>query len=122
VTVRPATWDDLERAAGLLGARTAGGSPTPGAQLELLRAEWKLASFEVGRDNVVASALHRLLDDAYRGWGRNYVPMAHDDWVRWMTGDVEFDPAVWWLAERDGVLAGCALHWSSGWLKDLAVA
>ena len=32
-----------------------------------------------------------------------------DDWVDWMTGDAEFDPAVWWLAERDGELAGCAL-------------
>ncbi len=38
-----------------------------------------------------------------------------------MTGDPEFDPDVWWLAERDGTLVGCALHWSSGWLKDLAV-
>ena len=36
---------------------------------------------------------------------------AHDDWLRWMTGDIEFDPTVWWLAERDGALAGCALHW-----------
>ena len=38
-----------------------------------------------------------------------------------MTGDAEFDPAVWFLAERDGSLVGCALHWSSGWLKDVAV-
>jgi ribosomal protein S18 acetylase RimI-like enzyme len=38
-----------------------------------------------------------------------------------MTEDEEFDASVWWLAERDGALAGCALHWSSGWLKDLAV-
>ena len=38
-----------------------------------------------------------------------------------MTGDAEFDPAVWFLAERDETLVGCALHWSSGWLKDVAV-
>ena len=40
-----------------------------------------------------AEAVHRLLDEAYRAWDGHYVPMAHDDWVRWMTGDVEFDPS-----------------------------
>jgi ribosomal protein S18 acetylase RimI-like enzyme len=69
-----------------------------------------------------APAVHGLLDEAYRGWDRHYAPMAHDDWVRWMTGDIEFDASVWWLATRSGGLAGCALHWSSGWLKDLAVS
>jgi ribosomal protein S18 acetylase RimI-like enzyme len=68
-----------------------------------------------------AEAVHRLLDEAYRGWDVAYEPLPHDDWVTAMTGDAEFDPTVWWLAERDDVLAGCALHWSSGWLKDLAV-
>ena len=48
-------------------------------------------------------------------------PLAHDDWLRWMTGDPDFDPTVWWLAERDGELVGCALHWRTGLLKDLAV-
>jgi mycothiol synthase len=38
-----------------------------------------------------------------------------------MTGDPEFDPDVWWLAERDGALVGCALHWTSRWLKDVGV-
>jgi len=68
-----------------------------------------------------AVAVHRLLDDAYGGWDPRYAPMTDDDWVRWMTGDIEFDPTVWWLAERDGALVGCALHWNSGWLKDIAV-
>jgi ribosomal protein S18 acetylase RimI-like enzyme len=68
-----------------------------------------------------ASPVHALLDEAYRGWDAHYVPLSHDDWVPLMTGDIEFDPTVWWLAERDGGLAGCALWWSSGWLKDLAV-
>jgi ribosomal protein S18 acetylase RimI-like enzyme len=62
-----------------------------------------------------------LLDEAYRGWDAGYVPLAHEDWLRAMTGDAEYDPTVWWLAERDGVLAGCALWWSSGWLKDIVV-
>jgi ribosomal protein S18 acetylase RimI-like enzyme len=38
-----------------------------------------------------------------------------------MTHDADFDPAVWWLAEDEGGLVGCALHWRTGWLKDLAV-
>src|SRR3954447_20027714 len=48
------------------------------------------------------AAVHRLLDDAYRAWDSRYVPIAHDDWLRWMTGDIDFDPTVWWLAKRDG--------------------
>jgi ribosomal protein S18 acetylase RimI-like enzyme len=72
-------------------------------------------------DGADAPAVQALLDKAYRGWDTSYVSLAHDDWRRAMTGDSEFDPNVWWLAERDGALAGCALWWSSGWLKDLAV-
>jgi ribosomal protein S18 acetylase RimI-like enzyme len=68
-----------------------------------------------------AGAVHALLDEAYRAWDSRHVPLAHDDWLRWMTGDPDFDPTVWWLAEREGELAGCALHWRTGWLKDLAV-
>jgi ribosomal protein S18 acetylase RimI-like enzyme len=68
-----------------------------------------------------AEAVHALLDEAYRAWDSRYVPLAHDDWLRWMTGDPDFDPTVWWLAEGEGELAGCALHWRTGWLKDLAV-
>jgi len=68
-----------------------------------------------------ARAVHDLLDEAYRAWDPLWAPMAHADWVSWMTGDPEFHPSVWWLAEREGTLAGCALYWTSGWLKDLAV-
>jgi ribosomal protein S18 acetylase RimI-like enzyme len=68
-----------------------------------------------------ASPVHALLDEAYRGWDTHHVPLSHADWVPLMTGDIEFDPTVWWLAERDGELVGCALWWSSGWLKDIAV-
>lgn len=68
-----------------------------------------------------ATNVKQLLDDAYLAWDASYVPMAHDDWVRWMTEDADFDPAVWWLAEGDVGLAGCALHWRTGWVKDLAV-
>ena len=68
-----------------------------------------------------AGAVHALLDEAYAAWDAGYAPVEHATWVQTMTGDREFDPNVWLLAERDGALAGCALHWSSGWLKDLAV-
>ena len=68
-----------------------------------------------------ADAVQHLLDEAYGAWDPLYVPIPHADWTSYMTGDPEFDPDVWWLAERDETLVGCALHWSSGWLKDLAV-
>lgn len=68
-----------------------------------------------------AATVHSLLDEAYTAWDESYVPMAHGDWVSWMTGDSEFDASVWWLAKREGELVGCALFWNSGWLKDLAV-
>ena len=68
-----------------------------------------------------ALAVHALLDQAYGGWDSTYVPLTHGDWLRAMTGDVEFDPSVWWFAERDGALVGSALWWSSGWLKDVVV-
>jgi len=66
-------------------------------------------------------AVHALLDEAYGGWDAGYAPLAHEDWLRAMTGDAEYDPTVWWLAARSGALAGCALWWSSGWLKDVVV-
>jgi ribosomal protein S18 acetylase RimI-like enzyme len=69
-----------------------------------------------------AARVKRLLDAAYLAWDPSYVPMAHEDWLRWMTDPADFDPGVWWLAEEDGELAGCALHWRLGWVKDFAVA
>ena len=68
-----------------------------------------------------AEAVHVLLDEAYRAWDVGYAPLPHGDWVSTMTGDAEFDASVWWLGERGGRLAGCALFWSSGWLKDVVV-
>jgi ribosomal protein S18 acetylase RimI-like enzyme len=68
-----------------------------------------------------ARAVHALLDEAYGSWDDRYVGQPHERWLRSMTGDAEFDPSVWWLAERKGDLVGCALLWRSGWLKDLAV-
>lgn len=72
-----------------------------------------------------APAVKALLDRAYGGWDDAYVARPLDDWVAFMTDHDEFDPALWFLVERDGVLVACALHWRAhqgrGWLKDLVV-
>jgi predicted N-acetyltransferase YhbS len=224
MAIRPATWDDLEAAADLLGSQNRAAVGIAGVRSEHLRSEWEAAGFTLGKDNVVAEengrvvgyaalstrgelalaapedatadellsrvaerarcrgdaaitvsvlaadsplaslvvrhsfelehetlvmwrllgaaveewptpsgvtirtfrredaeAVHRLLDEAYGSWDPLYVPEPHAGWVTWMTGDPEFDGDVWWLAERGGTLVGCALHWTSGWLKDVAV-
>lgn len=75
--------------------------------------------------NEDAPRVHTLLDATYAGWDPDYVELAHDDWLAFMTDHDEFDPALWFLAERDGVLVACALHWretdGKGWVKDLVV-
>jgi ribosomal protein S18 acetylase RimI-like enzyme len=72
-------------------------------------------------DRSDARDVHELLDIAYLGWDRRYVTLTHEEWLASMTGDPEYDPSVWWVARRDYSIVGCALHWDSGWLKDLAV-
>lgn len=56
---------------------------------------------------------------------RAHSPQSLDDWVAYMTEHDEFDPSLWFLVERAGELAACALHWKEhggrGWLKDIAV-
>jgi mycothiol synthase len=72
-----------------------------------------------------AERVHALLDDVYRGWDRDYVARSHEGWLSFMTDHDEFDPAMWFLVERDGELVACALHWKEhqqrGWVKDLVV-
>jgi len=62
-----------------------------------------------------------MLDEAYGDWDWRYVPLARDGWLRWMTGDPDFDSTVWWLAERPGELAAYASRRPTGCLKDVAV-
>ena len=38
--------------------------------------------------------VHAFLDEAYAGWDREYVLLPHDEWVAFMTGHDEFDPAL----------------------------
>jgi ribosomal protein S18 acetylase RimI-like enzyme len=72
-----------------------------------------------------AERVKSLLDSAYT-WDTNYVPRPTEEWAAYMTQHDEFDPSLWFLAERHGDLVACALHWKEhrrqGWLKDLAVA
>lgn len=69
--------------------------------------------------------VHALLDAAYADWDRTSVARSHADWLAWMTAHDAFDPALWFLAERDGALVGAALHWREhqgfGWVKDVVV-
>ena len=72
-----------------------------------------------------AVRVHAFLDEAYAGWDAEYVVLPHDEWVAFMTGHDDFDPDLWFLAERGDDLVGCALHWkplqAGGWVKDLVV-
>jgi ribosomal protein S18 acetylase RimI-like enzyme len=72
-----------------------------------------------------AARVVSLLDDAYSSWDDTYVARPLDVWIERMTAHDDFDPAFWFLAERDGELVGCALHWrpaqGRGWVKDLVV-
>jgi mycothiol synthase len=69
--------------------------------------------------------VHALLDEQYGGWDPSYVARSHEGWLTFMTQHDEFDPAMWFLAERDGELVACALHWKEaqrrGWVKDIVV-
>ena len=69
--------------------------------------------------------VHALLDEAYAGWDHNYVARSHEGWLWFMTSHDDFDPALFFLVERDGELVACALHWKEfddkGWVKDIVV-
>lgn len=66
-----------------------------------------------------------LLDGEYGAWDANYVARSHEGWRSFMTEHGDFDPEMWFLAERAGDLVACALHWKEsqgrGWVKDIAV-
>jgi ribosomal protein S18 acetylase RimI-like enzyme len=72
-----------------------------------------------------AERVHALLDEQYAGWDQTYVGRSHEGWLTFMTEHDDFDPAMWFLVERDGELIACALHWKEsqgrGWVKDIVV-
>jgi ribosomal protein S18 acetylase RimI-like enzyme len=66
-----------------------------------------------------APAIHALLVDAFARSAEEVPPF--DEWLTWWTSDPSFDPAAWFLASDPEGLAGVALCWGDGFLKDLAV-
>lgn len=63
----------------------------------------------------------RLLDASYANEpGFRLLP--YEDWRRRMMEFSRFEPGSWFVAEApDGSLAGAALNWSEGFVKDLVV-
>jgi ribosomal protein S18 acetylase RimI-like enzyme len=72
-----------------------------------------------------AERVHALLDEQYADWDQNYVARSHAGWLTFMTEHDDFDPAMWFLVERDAELIACALQWKEsqgrGWVKDIVV-
>ncbi|MGZ6575981.1 MAG: GNAT family N-acetyltransferase [Solirubrobacteraceae bacterium] len=66
-----------------------------------------------------AAPLHSLLTHAYRHGGGRVARFGA--WLPTMTGDDEYDPALWFLAEADTDLVPATLCWTSAFVKDLAV-
>ena len=66
-----------------------------------------------------ATDVHELLVAAFAHSSETVPP--YREWLEAMTGDPQFDPAVWFVALEDGDLVGVALAWDDGFLKDLAV-
>ena len=93
---------------------------------ELPEAQWPDGVLVRTYENADGVRVQALLDDAYTAWDATYVPRTHEDWLAWMTDHDDFDPGLWFLAERDGALVACALNWRErqgrGWVKDLVVA
>jgi ribosomal protein S18 acetylase RimI-like enzyme len=68
-----------------------------------------------------AAAVHGLLVDAYSRGGGDV--QAYEPWRECFTNDTEFDPEACLIAlGAGGVIAGVALCWSTGFVKDLCVA
>ncbi|MET3898524.1 ribosomal protein S18 acetylase RimI-like enzyme [Devosia sp. UYZn731] len=69
-------------------------------------------------DSVDPRLLHAVLEEAFPGL---VAPLA--DWYGNMTSYDEFDPALCVPAQtEDGSIAGFMQCWTSGFIKDLAVA
>lgn len=81
-------------------------------------------TFEPGRDELAVYECHQ--ESFADHWDFHRLPI--ETWRRHMLEGERFDPALWWLAEANGELAGVALnawHFSGdrtwGWIGDLGV-
>jgi mycothiol synthase len=68
-----------------------------------------------------ARAVKELLDVAYAK-EPDFREEPFEDWSRFMLDDTSFEAESWFVAEaHDGSLAGAALNWKEGFVKDLVV-
>jgi ribosomal protein S18 acetylase RimI-like enzyme len=67
-----------------------------------------------------ARPVKELLDLAYAE-EHGFRPVPSEEWRRTMVGNPSFDAGVWFVAEGGGGLAGAALCWKEGYVKDLVV-
>jgi mycothiol synthase len=68
-----------------------------------------------------ARAVKELLDVAYAK-EPDFREEPFEDWSRFMLDDTSFEAESWFVAEADdGSLAGAALNWKEGYVKDLVV-
>lgn len=68
-----------------------------------------------------APEVHALMLTAYADGGGG-VPASFSQWWQATSTDEEFDPALCFVARADyGAIAGFALCWTSGFVKDLVV-
>jgi ribosomal protein S18 acetylase RimI-like enzyme len=70
--------------------------------------------------NGAAPRIHTLLADSYSD-GSGHID-EYDPWFSALLSDSEFDASTCCLAMHGSELVGVALCWSSGFIKDLAVA
>lgn len=74
-------------------------------------------SFRPGEEEQVKA----LLDAAYAN-EPDFNPGTLEGWKSFMLADPSFEPESWFVAEQpDGSLAGAALNWRDGFVKDLVV-
>ena len=76
----------------------------------------RLRPFDAERD---AADVHACLVEAFAGSDERVAP--YEEWRPWLLGDPSYDPALVFVAEHDGKVAGMAQCWSDGFVKDVAV-
>jgi GNAT superfamily N-acetyltransferase len=76
----------------------------------------RLRPFVAERD---AADVHACLVEAFAASDERVAPYA--EWRPWLLGDPSYDPALVFVAESGGAVAGIAQCWTEGFVKDLAV-
>jgi ribosomal protein S18 acetylase RimI-like enzyme len=72
--------------------------------------------FDAVRD---AAEVHACLVEAFAAGDERVAPF--EEWRPWLLGDPSYDPALVFVADAGGTVAGVAQCWTEGFVKDLAV-